>query len=471
MISNNTLLMKRRKMMSNRMNRREFMKLAGLTGAGLALAGCKPAATPTAAPTLASTATTGKRTFKKNKLTVALGWGPYEIEAADKCFKEKFTKETGIEVALEYVPGDSFDAKVYTNLLSDTPYDVISVGSGWVPPALSKGVIMPLNDLIDRDQFDYSNIVPAAVDSWVYDGKIYGLPADLYGFHTYFNVDLFEKAGLKPPAPTEEWTWDQLRDLAKKLTIRNGDQITQYGLGNQTDWMWDVWPNMNGAFLFEEGMKSAKLSDPAVIEAFEFYRSLIWDDKTALRFGAVQGSIEDLFIAGQIAILFDGTWTTGYLRSKKADMKYKWDVGLLPKGPSATKHYTPSDTGAWVLPAVAQDVDASWEVIKFQDGDAFAQEVMFNALSGLPCTKTALAGAWYAQWPDNPPEGQTKEFFTKVLDMCKPLQYARFDLGTDVIADMSQLDLIYSNEKKPADLLPGLSDQVTADLKKRPWNQ
>lgn len=462
--------------MITRMNRRKFMKLAGLAGAGLSLVGCQPAATPTAAPTVVptamSTATPAAKTFKKNKLTVAIGWGPHEIEAANKCFAEKFTKQTGIEVTLEYVPGDSFDAKVYTNLLSDNPYDIVVVGSGWVPPALSKGVLMPLNDLIERDKFDYSNIVPAAVDSWNYDGKIYGLPTDLYGFHAFFNVDLFEKAGLKVPAPTEEWTWDQLRDLANKLTIRDGDKITQYGLGCQTDWMWDVWPNMNGAFLFEDEMKSAKLSDPAVVEAFEFYRSLIWDDKVALRLGAVQGAIEDVFMAGQIAILFDGTWTTGYLRSKKAEMKYKWDVGLLPKGPRATtKYYTPSDTGAWVLPTVAQDVDASWEVIKFQNSDVFTQDVMFNALSGLPCTKTSLAGAWYAQWPDNPPQGQTKEFFTKVLDMCAPLQYARFDLGTDVTADMSQLDLIYSNEKKPADLLPGLSDQVTADLEKRPWNQ
>lgn len=455
--------------MSTRINRRNFMKLAGLSGLGLAAAGCQPAAP--VVPTLAPTPTPGKKTFKKTKLTVAHGWGPYEAEAALKCFAGKFTTETGIEVAMEYVPGDSFDAKVYTNLLSESPYDVISVGSGWVPPALSKGVLLPLNDFISRDKFDYSNIVPAAVDSWTYDGKIYGLPADLFGFHAFFNVDLFEKAGLKPPEPTEEWTWDKLRELANKLTVRDGDKITQYGLGCQTDWMWDTWPNMNGAFLFEDGMKSAKLNDPAVIEAFEFYRQLIYEDKVALRLGAVQGSIEDIFMAGQIAILFDGTWATGYLRSKKAEMKYKWDVGLLPKGPSATKYYTPSDTGAWVLPTVAQDPDASWEVIKFQDSDVFAQEVMFNALSGLPTTKTALAGAWYNQWPDNPPQGQTKEFFSKVLDMCKPLQYARFDLGTDVLADMSQLDLIYSNEKKPSDLLPGLADQVTTDLKKRPWNQ
>ncbi len=456
--------------MPTRINRREFIKLAGLAGASLAMARCTPAAPSPVASTLISPITEAGSTFKKDKLKVAIGWGPHEIEAANKTFAEKFTKETGIEVILEYVPSDSFDAKVYTNLLSDNPYDVISVGSGWVPPALNQGVLLPLDDLIARDKYDISNIVPSAMEEWIFDGKIYGLPADLFGFHAFFNVDLFEKAGLKPPTSTEEWTWDQLLDMAKKLTVRTGDQITQYGLGCQTDWMWDVWPNMNGAFLFEDGMKSARLHDPAVIEAFEFYRSLLFDENVALRAGSIQGAIEDLFIAGQVAIMINGTWATGYLRSKKEDMKYVWDVGLLPKGPSASKHYTPSNTGGWVLPKVAQDVDASWEAIKFQAGDVFANEVMFHALSGLPCTYTALEGAWYAQWPENPPEGQTKEFFTKVLDMCAGMQYSSFDLGPDVIAAMSQLDLIYSNERKPADLLPGLSEEVTAELKRRPWN-
>lgn len=456
--------------MSTGLSRREFVKLTALVVAGLPLTRCNPG--DANVPTLVPTSTGRPRNFNKNKLTVAVSWAPYEIEVANKCFAEKFTKDTGIEVAMEYVPSDSLNAKVYTNLLSDSPYDIISVDSAWVPNALEKDVLLPLNDLIDRDKFDYSNYVPVAVDAWKYDGKIYGLPADMYAFHAFFNLDLFKAAGLEVPTPTEEWTWDQLRDLANKLTIRNGGQITQYGLGFQTNWMWDFWPNMNGAFLFEDGMKSAKLNDPAVIEAFEYYQSLVYDDKVALGLKDDEGYIGDLFLAGQVAIMFEGTWATGYFRSVKNDMKYKWDVGLLPKGPSATiKHYTPSDSLAWVLPKAAQDVNASWEVIKFQAGDVFAQDVMFKALSGLPCTKTALEGAWYAQWPDNPPQGQTREFFTKVLDMCAPLQYARFDLGPNVMSGMSQLDLIYSNERKPTDLLPGLSDQVTAYLRERSWNQ
>jgi len=457
--------------MRARINRREFMKMAGLTGAGLALASCAPKATPTAAPAAAPTTAPAGAAFTKNKLTVAISWGPHELEVANRVFAEKFAKKTGLDVTLEYVPGDQYDAKVYTNLISDNPYDVLSVGSGWLPAALSKDVLVPLNDLIAKEKFDTANIVQSALDEWIYDGQIYGLPADLFGMHAFFNVDLFEKAGLKVPAPTDEWTWDQLLDLAKKLTIKEGDQVVQYGLASPTDWIWDIWPNMNGAFLFEDGMTDAKLTDPAVIEAFEFYRSMLHDEGVAIKNGAIEGSVEDLFMAGGAAIMFNGTWATGYLRAKKADMKYKWDVSILPKGPNAAKALTPSNTGGWVIPKVAQDVNASWEAVKFQAGDEFAQDVMFRALSGLPCTKTALAGAWYAQWPENPPEGQTKEFFGKMLDMLAPLQYTRFDLGTEVMAAMSKLDMVYSNEQKPADLFPTMQEEVSAALKARPWNQ
>jgi hypothetical protein len=96
---------------------------------------------------------------------------------------------------------------------------------------------------------------------------------------------------------------------------------------------------------------------------------------------------------------------------------------------------------------------------------------MFKALSGLPCTKSALAGEWYNQWPDNPPQGLTKDFYGKMLEYGYALHVLKYDLGADILASLQKLDTIYSNEKKPADVLPEIASEINGLLKDKPWNK
>src|SRR5690242_1692302 len=121
--------------MSKRLNRRGFLKLAGVTSAGLALASCAPPAAPpattqppiaagTTAATAAVTTSTGKK-FKKTDLSVPSWWGPHEIAGAEKSFNTDFKAQTGISVKYDFI-GSDFNAKVFTSLASDNPYDVIT---------------------------------------------------------------------------------------------------------------------------------------------------------------------------------------------------------------------------------------------------------------------------------------------------------------------------------------------------------
>ena len=169
--------------------------------------------------------------------------------------------------------------------------------------------------------------------------------------------------------------------------------------------------------------------------------------------------------------MIDGTWQVGYLRSKMAEMKSKWDVALLPYGPAVKNPTIPNFTAGWVLPKVAQDPDASWEAIKFYASDYFAQHVMFTALSGLPCTKSALEGEWYNHWPKEPPQGLDKAFYTAMLQYGAARRHLRFDIGTDINASLAKLDTIYSNEQQPATLLPQIATEVNGYLKDKPWNK
>lgn len=456
--------------MSKIINRRSFLKLAGLTATGVTLAGCAPAATPTTAPaatTASSTVATPVKKFKKDLLNIPIWWGPGDVEQIQKLYDQEFTPQTGVKVKFEFI-GSDYNPTVFTRLTGNDPYDLLTYNADSVPAYLDKGALLSLDDLIARDKFDLTDIDPKALDQWTHNGKLYGLSNDMGSFHCYFNVDLFKKAGLEVPKPTADWTWDELLKLAKALTIKSGDQITQYGFAaNGCNWCWELWPNLNGgAHIWDEKLKVCKLDDPAVVEAFTFYQDLMYKENVALRPGGVKVGPNDLFIAGQVGILLDGTWQTGYFRDKMADVKFTWDVGMPPhKGSS---YGIPNFTAGWSIPKVAKDVDASWAALQLYASPKF-NDFMRN-FSVIPVRFSAVKAAYFYQWPNKPPQGLTGDFYAQMKKMGASRRHLKYNLGSDITASLKELDLIYSNEKKPADILPGIAKNINAVLKTRPWN-
>jgi len=462
-----------------RITRRNFIKLTGVASGATLLASCAPAVTPTFEPSkaqptapAATSASGAACKYKKCKLIVSSWWGPHEIEGAEKSFAGTFKKQTGIDVKYEFITNAEYNAKVLTNLVGSDPYDVVTFSADFAPAYIEKDILLPLDDLIKRDKLDLSNIQPAALEQWTHNGKLYGLTQDMGSYHFYINKEHFAKAGITPPKPTEEWTWDKLREWAKALTIKKGDQIVQYGFGGTgSQGAWDSWANLNGASMFSDGMKEALMDDPKVIEALDFYQKLMHEDGVALKPGSTATSEQDMFLAGQISIMFGGTWRLGYYRSKKTEMKFDWDVALPPHNATAKEWFIPNFTAGWVLPKVAKDVDASWEAMKYYASDTFAKEAMFSSLSGLPTTKTVLEGAWYAQWPENPPQGLTREFYSAILQHGRAQRHLKFALGPDITAAMKKLDLIYNGQEKPANLLPQMASEINKLLSGMPWNK
>src|SRR5260370_33341114 len=61
-----------------------------------------------------------------------------------------------------------------------------------------------------------------------YNGKFYAVPFQRSTPVMYYNKDAFAEAGLDPEKPPV--TWDELANAAQKLTAREGDRVTRWGL-------------------------------------------------------------------------------------------------------------------------------------------------------------------------------------------------------------------------------------------------
>jgi multiple sugar transport system substrate-binding protein len=178
------------------------------------------------ATTVIASAGTGN---KKVQVTVWLG--AQELEAMVK-LADRFT-QTHPDIQVEFIniiEGGPFGRdKVQQMIAGGTPPDLFMLNTGQFEGFASRGVLRPLDDLVQQDNFDLSIYWPPAVEGSKYDGKLYGLPKDISDHVIYLNVDLFEKAGI--PLPSPEWTWNDYRQIAKQLTKdTNGDgNIDQWG--------------------------------------------------------------------------------------------------------------------------------------------------------------------------------------------------------------------------------------------------
>jgi len=104
------------------------------------------------------------------------------------------------------------------------------VSSGPIPiDEIEAGYLEPADDFMT--QGDLADYVPAALESWRYNGRVWGWPWFVTGSIIFLNLDIFAERGVTPPGP--EWTYAEMVEIARRLTFdRDGGGGTDvYGLG------------------------------------------------------------------------------------------------------------------------------------------------------------------------------------------------------------------------------------------------
>ncbi|WP_062109955.1 ABC transporter substrate-binding protein [Bacillus niameyensis] len=93
-------------------------------------------------------------------------------------------------------------------------------------------VIYPLDDLLEQSGFDVGIFDQPLLDSLrAYDdeGRTIGLPDGTSVIGLYYNKDVFDLFGIDYPDPEKPMTWQEVLDLARKMTVER-DGVQYIGL-------------------------------------------------------------------------------------------------------------------------------------------------------------------------------------------------------------------------------------------------
>ncbi len=270
-------------------------------------------------------------------------------------------KNPDIKVELLYIPSD-YSQKVQTMIAGGTAPDVIQLSED-VHSYSSKGQVISLNDFVSKDGLDLKvryGETGGLTTAYSMDGNLYAMPDRGGALILYYNKDMFDAAGVS--YPTKDWTWVEFLDATQKLTVREGDAVTQYGFAAGGWWPW--WMSfiyMNGgAILDASGQPVA--NSPETVEAIQFYNDLVYKYQVApspedyANLGT--NSPDPLFAQGKVAMSTTGFWGIGGLK----DATFNWDIAPLFKNKN---NATVVFGSGLAISKDCKNPEAAWKLIEF----------------------------------------------------------------------------------------------------------
>ena len=274
----------------------------------------------------ASTGSGGTKPSAGGSLTINI-WDSNQ-QAGLQEIVDDWSKTSGVSAKIEVVDWDNYWTLLEAGASGGTMPDVFWMHSNTVQKYMENDILLDLTDYVAKDSsIDMSKYYEGVVELYTRksDGKTFALPKDHDTIALLYNKAIFDKYGVS--YPTEEWTWEDMYEAAKKITEESKGEV--YGMAMNTSNNQDGWYNLiydYGAELITEDHKGTTIGSPEGKAGMEMVRKLI-------SVGAPQGVVaetgtDSLFMSGKCAMITQGSWMINAFYKAENHADYYW--ALLP---------------------------------------------------------------------------------------------------------------------------------------------
>ncbi|PZD97201.1 sugar ABC transporter substrate-binding protein [Paenibacillus sambharensis] len=310
-----------------------------------------------------------------------MGWevSPLETQSVKRGIEQFMKENPNIKVEYTTIPGGTqYVAKMQAMVLGDEAPDVFFLQSDYYRDFVKRNSLLDLTDRVTTEGVS-EDLIDSAVQLSMVDNKYYGIESCIVAPVLYYNKDIFDKAGIAyPPSdPSKAWTWDEFVDTAKKLTIKNGNNVEQYGVyGMETYYNLIAEIMSNGGNWFTSDLKASAANTQEVKEVLQAVSDLRKKEGVSPEGKLLTNSgmsAAQMLQTGKIAMLVDGSWALQEL----SQMNFKVGVGVLPKFDEAVTH---GQAHMHVASANTEHPEEAWKLIKYLSSEDYQLQ---NVKAGL----------------------------------------------------------------------------------------
>jgi multiple sugar transport system substrate-binding protein len=310
-------------------------------------------------------------------------------------------------------------------LASGNPPDFVEgTGVTDLPNLAARGLALNLDPYLAKSTVLKKSDLQPINDVWRFDGKVegqgsyYGIVKDYSQDSTiWFNKKLFDQAKVPYPSETEPLTYDQVLEIGRKLTVRQGGKTQVFGF----DALWAnpsvTSPSLmqmiqqQGSTLFSMDLTTADFTAPEALKALQWYV-----DYAQAHVGSSpldpnpDGWDGPLFLADRVAITYAGFWFGGEIATDTHGLADH--VGFAPALQMGSQRLSScfGAVGSWI-PAASKNPDAAWKVMEYFHGGKPAQDraqggwglpALASLVSEVPRSKPYQAQAFQTQQQEAP---------------------------------------------------------------------
>ena len=352
----------------------------------------------------------------QGKTVELLTWDSPESEASKKMIAD-YKKAYGATLKMTNADWGSMQSVLNSRVMAENPPDVVQVRSADYYTYQLSGILQDISGKIDYSTPLWKGAKGMSDSLKIFD-KQYIAPYNSYvGLYIWYNKSIMLDNGIMdtPDKLYEQgkWTVSAMRSLAKELTVRDGENITQYGLGSNYGSLANCLEVARGAkeVKFEKKKFTSNMNDPALADVYNMMYDLYAVDKCM----APIDQHTNLFAKSRCAMLVEGSWLTQQ-RSFKA-LKQKGTIAMVPFPKwDGQPEYQLAEMQCLGIPRGAKNTDLGMSVIHFsrqlaidanklKESEEFSKETYFMTDKELKYQTEAASKGVIGSWvgiPNSP---------------------------------------------------------------------